>query len=415
MQIPVQEGFQEQLCAIPGTIFTPAPQTRLFLVDDQGIVFSQFQQKLFTLNTTACFIWICLEMEYPAERIAEEYRLAFSVDREEARDAVGRIIRQWLDLEMVVEAGGEPVRSLHTGVPEVQETRSCADPHEPQEVYAEVTYALLGSAVMVGYTSREQFLHAHPVLQHLQVDPSTQIPIHRILLLETGDQIHLLRDGRCEVVVDALDLLASRLQGLVVQTAVNDSDYLVYFHAGVVARQGVGFLLPATAGSGKSTLTAALVAHGYHYLSDEIALLRSKDLEVVPAPVSIGLKSGSWKVLESLYGEIPGLRIHDREDGRQVRYLPPPETSWVRGTAGFPVTTVIFPNYDPVSATTLQPVARVEALHRLFDDCQAIAVQLTQEHVEKLVDWIKSVDCYQLTMNSLEAAVTQVDRALGSG
>jgi len=394
----------------------PAPLTQLFLVDDEGVVFSRQQQKLFALNTTACFIWICLEMQLEPERITEKYCETFSVDTQHAQSVIKHITGQWETLGLVVTEGqvadsGPPAESAptteHASVP-------CTSEHNLPLPWSEATYVLLGSAIRVQYMSRDSFLCAHPALRHLQADAPTDSPERLISILETGHKFHLVRDGRCEGVADSLNFLTARLKGLVLQTAINNFDYQVYLHAGVVERNGTCILLPATAGSGKSTLTAALIRHGYHYLSDEVALLGDKGFRVAPVPISIGLKSGSWEVLEPLYPELPDLRIHDREDGKKVRYLPPPEDVTVKSNSFFPVKTIIFPNYDPSSETCLAPVTRVETLHRLFDDCLAIRVDLTIEQVENLVNWIQSVDCYRLTMHDLDEAVTQVTRTQDS-
>lgn len=46
-------------------------------------------------------------------------------------------------------------------------------------------------------------------------------------------------------------------------------NHLLLFHAGVLERDGLALLLPATPGSGKSTLSAALSRRGWRLLSDE--------------------------------------------------------------------------------------------------------------------------------------------------
>jgi hypothetical protein len=47
----------------------------------------------------------------------------------------------------------------------------------------------------------------------------------------------------------------------------------VFVHAGVVGWRGQALLLPGPSRAGKSTLVAALLRHGAHYLSDEYAVL----------------------------------------------------------------------------------------------------------------------------------------------
>lgn len=66
------------------------------------------------------------------------------------------------------------------------------------------------------------------------------------------------------------------------------SHYLL-LHAGTLARGSSGLLLPATPGSGKSTLTAALMMHGYRLLSDEFGVvsLESGDLHPMVRPVAL--------------------------------------------------------------------------------------------------------------------------------
>lgn len=63
-------------------------------------------------------------------------------------------------------------------------------------------------------------------------------------------------------------------------------------HAGVVAVEGQGLLLPGRTHSGKSTLVAELVRRGAVYLSDEYALIGSEGL-VHPYPRPMLLRNGA--------------------------------------------------------------------------------------------------------------------------
>jgi len=59
-------------------------------------------------------------------------------------------------------------------------------------------------------------------------------------------------------------------------------------HAGVVGRGGA-VLLPGRSGAGKTTLTAACITAGMHYLSDELALVDLGCGKVLPYPKPLGL------------------------------------------------------------------------------------------------------------------------------
>lgn len=65
---------------------------------------------------------------------------------------------------------------------------------------------------------------------------------------------------------------------------------LYFLHAAALARRGRAFLLVGASGRGKSTTTWALLHHGFDYLSDELAPVDLKTLEVQPYPHAICLK-----------------------------------------------------------------------------------------------------------------------------
>ena len=68
-------------------------------------------------------------------------------------------------------------------------------------------------------------------------------------------------------------------------------DRYLIIHAAVVERNGFALLLPAPPGSGKSTLCAGLIHHGWRLLSDELALIdpETATLQAIPRPVSLKL------------------------------------------------------------------------------------------------------------------------------
>lgn len=83
--------------------------------------------------------------------------------------------------------------------------------------------------------------------------------------------------------------LAYTLMNEVIYHCIDTDTTRHALHAGGVCRNGACILLPGTSGSGKSSLTAWLVAHGYRYLSDELVFL-SDDAAVAPLTRPISLK-----------------------------------------------------------------------------------------------------------------------------
>src|SRR4051794_27315009 len=143
-------------------------------------------------------------------------------------------------------------------------------------------------------------------------------------------------------------------------TALKAYPFFLNIHAGVVGSGESCILLPAPQGSGKSTLTAALVHAGFEYLSDEVALL-SDDLAVRSFPQAICLKESGIPAVASFYPEARSLRLHLRGDGKRVAYLPPsPDRLPKVGLRS--VRAVVFPRYEAGAALASRSVPKTVAL-----------------------------------------------------
>ena len=69
-------------------------------------------------------------------------------------------------------------------------------------------------------------------------------------------------------------------------------DYFI-LHAGVVSRDGKGFIIMGPSSFGKTTLVMELVSRGYKFLSDEYCSIRVNDYHVEPFPRTLGIKESS--------------------------------------------------------------------------------------------------------------------------
>ena len=197
-------------------------------------------------------------------------------------------------------------------------------------------------------------------------------------------------------------------------TLVDRHPFLLSVHAGVVAFGSDCVLFPASAGSGKTTLTAALVKAGATYFSDEVALLDERTLAVTPVPLSLTVKDGSLEPLRALYPELDALTPHVREDFVRVRYLPPPAYSLPTPDTSARARWIVFPQYSADAETSLHPLDRPAALRRLLEESYLRPGSLNRPRVEAMVQWMRSVDCYDLPFSSLDRA-TRLIRGLAGG
>lgn len=125
-------------------------------------------------------------------------------------------------------------------------------------------------------------------------------------------------------------------------------------HAGAVrSPAGSSVVLPAVSGGGKSTLTAALVLHGWDYITDEAVGVLASPLAVIGYPKPLALDPTSRAALGLAPEARPYARPADLRDDVAV----------VRGRVA--PATVVLPAYEPgcqASSEHLAPGAAVSAI-----------------------------------------------------
>lgn len=177
------------------------------------------------------------------------------------------------------------------------------------------------------------------------------------------------------------------------------------FHAGAVACGRHGFLLPAPAGRGKTTLVAGLMAAGFGYLGDDIAVVDPTALALLPFGKSLAVKAGARRALARLYPELGVGVPHLRAGGESVWYLPPRPEAWP--LAPVPVRYVVLPRYEPRGRTALVPLPRSEALRELLEQSFGIGTH-GAAGMAAAVELLRRSDCYALVVGSLRRAVARL-------
>jgi hypothetical protein len=171
-------------------------------------------------------------------------------------------------------------------------------------------------------------------------------------------------------------------------------------------------LLPGQPRAGKSTLTAALVASGLGFCTDDFSLLDQNPLRLRGIPLCIGLKEGSWPLFEQSIPAVAALPTHVREDGQQVRYLPPPVQRLAKPQDHFRVTAIVFPRLSENAACMLNPLPRSAALLQIAESGYHLMGELNADTVEATIEWLKTLDCYELHYWDLGDAVGEITQLL---
>lgn len=384
-----------------------------FPLDAELVVFSEAAQSLVGLNASAAFI---------VDKLRDGVRVSalpgmLAAEKGVAPDEAARWVTttcEALGLQGLLEDGTTPMAPAFDSSDMdkvLARARARVPSIEPFEARAEARYRLLGTTILIRYAAFAQARMVDAVIGHLRTDetgtPALVVDISATLWGERQMCSDVYANGEPVVRAEQLSTLGPLVKSLLWATAVNAHDFLLYLHAGVVGKGGKCILLPADAGSGKSSLTAALTHGGFDYYSDEVALVERGTYQVPPVPLAVCVKKTAWDLMSRYYPEILTLPIHGRNDGKVVRYVPPPASAVQQAPAL--VSHIFFPRYADGGETRLEPLSRSNALARLMEQCLALRQRLDQASVRELIRWIERIDCYSLTFSSLDEAVALVE------
>lgn len=384
-------------------------------LDGEVVAFSEQTQSLVGLNASAAHIAQLVKAGTPPSNIARELARNGTTSAEEAEHWIAATLDSLRSHGMAAD-GPLPAPSVSAEIPLQleQQARRVArmPPYSPVEAVAERRYRLLDSIALLRFSMVGQAEAVDAALGHLAVDgsaePTLVIEVHAAILGSRGSVRSSIYCDKSPVeFTTGLHRLAPAIKSLVWKEAIARYNFMFYIHAGVVGTGSRCILLPATAGSGKSSLTAALVHRGYRYLSDEVALIEPTTFRVPPVPLAVCVKSTGWDVMRRYFPHIGELMGHQRMDGKIVRYIPPAPASLQKTAAH--VSHIIFPRYEANAATEIRAIARSTALRRMMSECWACG-HLDGTNVKELLRWIAQIDCYELPFASLEGAADLVEQ-----
>jgi HprK-related kinase A len=179
-------------------------------------------------------------------------------------------------------------------------------------------------------------------------------------------------------------------------------------HSAVLEKKGRAVLLPAPPGSGKSTLCAALMLHGWRLLSDEMALLDPRTGLVTPAPRPVSLKNQSIEVVRGLSpSAVIGPAAHDTMKGT-VAHLQVSRASLEAAGEAVAPAWVVFPKYEAGALLTVEPRAKSTSLLDLASNSFNHHVH-GRSGFEALVKVVDQSQCFDLRYSQIPEALAWFD------
>ncbi|MDE2229999.1 MAG: HprK-related kinase A [Alphaproteobacteria bacterium] len=183
--------------------------------------------------------------------------------------------------------------------------------------------------------------------------------------------------------------------------------YLIV-HAAALEKNGRVAVLPGVPGSGKSTLAAGLVHRGWRLLSDELALIRRDDGQVVPLARPINLKNASIDVLKAFAPDaVFSDPVSDTVKGTVV-LMRAPEDSLARVDEVAPVGWIVFPQWRAGAPARFEPFSKAAGLIEVGHHAMNYSLHGAQGF-GLLAQILEGSGCYRFAYGDLNDAASAFD------
>ena len=183
---------------------------------------------------------------------------------------------------------------------------------------------------------------------------------------------------------------------------------VLLLHAAVVERDGRAIIMSGPSGAGKSTLCAALIARGFRFLTDEIAMVRLADGRLQPHPRPISLKNEAIDIAAEMLPDAHLSERFPREPKGTVAFVRAPAPAIAAARESVPPALVIFPTYGAGARFELKRVEKAPAFMRLIKS-SANYLTLLEVGFETLANLVEACDHYALAYGSLDDAVGAIE------
>ncbi len=382
-------------------VVAPRPHPEVFEseVGGQRVLFNNADRRLHVLNSSAGAIWDVLRDASTVGEVAIAVSDRFGVDPRSVRRDIERTIDQF-------RADGLVTVNDHSPRPPRPTPRRGSPVDSGRRTSPAIRVVALDAVVEVASSDGDIRDALARLLEPLRGGGALTTSIE--VVEETEGRWSVCRSGEEPAIVGSRLAAVLRAVAEVNNAAVLSAAQDLVFHAGAVSDGGGVVLLPAASNHGKSTLTTALVASGFHYLTDEAAAI-GRGRICRPFPKSIALDPGSFPLFPELAPpEASGLLGSLR--GREW-HVPPSRVGTV-GDAG-PVRAVICPHWRAGAATRLNRCPPTEALHLLITEAFDFSSG-GQAVFERLADLVDAVPVYRLGYGDLDEAVRMVREVIGA-
>lgn len=365
------------------------------------VLLDQEAGRILAYNATAARIWDAAVMGQPARDMGHSLAQEYRIPLEQALQDVETILHHWrsegllpdsLQNDTVAQSVGEPCSQSESVPP-----------------FRRRTYRIRGQSFELAIAHCELSQRLEPLLRPLEADVAH--PSSKLEACSSKGQVLILKENGIERLrTDSIGEMIGATFQAILELAYPDVHWLALVHGAAVLSGDGAILLPGCSGSGKSTLAAALVAQGYGYASDDLIALAAPEARVVPWPIPISVKRGSWGVLEACFPHLKDVRT-ELIDGHETKYLSLDPGAWNHEPS--PVRALIFPTFHTTTPGRLQSLDPLDTLQRLLADRIWIGHPLREQPVRSFLQWLATIPAYAVIYRDLDQAHRCIVEALG--
>jgi HprK-related kinase A len=187
------------------------------------------------------------------------------------------------------------------------------------------------------------------------------------------------------------------------------ANHLVSLHAATLERDGVGLVMPAHPGAGKSTLCAALATRGWRLLSDEFALVHPETGELLPVPRPVALKDRSITILREWAPDAWFGPEAVNNEGQLTAYMRPSADSVRASARRCRPGLVVVPRFREGAPTRMEHWSRARAVAHLAHNSFNYNLH-GRVGFERICDLAEAAPAVLLEYSRLDEGVRAVDQ-----